>query len=204
MNRSIRSTLVLLALALPASAELAAQETGTPVFLAPYRAFRSHELGGTFSFPEGADLGVEGFYTYGAGSNDFGLRGGIVNLDGDNGTNVVLGGHFRTRVLDATERFPLDGALTLGAGAILGDGPDSFVIPVGISLGRRILLEGSSTSFVPFVHPVLVPTLREDDSDVGFALGLGVDVRFSQTLDLRVSGGIGDIEGIAVGLAYTR
>jgi hypothetical protein len=204
MNRSIGSTLVLLALALPASAELSAQETGTPVFLAPYRAFRSHEVGGTLSFPENRNFGLEGFYTYGAGANDFGVRGGIIDLDNDAGTQIAVGGHFRTRVLDATERFPLDGALTVGVGAVLGDGPDVAYIPVGVTFGRRILMEGSHTSFVPFVHPIIIPTLTSDDSDVGFALGLGVDIRFSETFDLRVTGGVGDIEGLGIGLAFTR
>jgi hypothetical protein len=40
--------------------------------------------------------------------------------------------------------------------------------------------------------------------DVGFALGLGVDMRFSQTWSVRVSGGVGDLEGVGIGLTYVR
>jgi hypothetical protein len=204
MRRSVCAFLVLLA----AGAGVAsAQETGTPVFKAPYRAFQSHEFGANLSFPEGADFGLEGFYTYGYNRFDIGLRGGIVSFDtplGDDETSVVLGGSFRARVVEATSSFPLDGALTLGLGGIFGEGDDRVLIPVGISLGRRLQLEGSRTSFVPYVHPVLVPSFGGGDDEVDFALGLGVDVRFSDAIDLRVSAGIGEVEGVAIGLAFVR
>ena len=205
MRRSVFAFLVLLAAGTGAAS---AQETGTPVFKAPYRAFNSHEFGANLSFPEGADFGLEGFYTYGYNRFDIGLRGGIVNADAplgdDDNTSVVLGASFRARVVEASQSFPLDGALTLGAGAIFGEGDDVVLIPVGISLGRRLQLEGSRVSFVPYVHPVLVPRLGGGDDEVDFALGLGVDVRFSQALDLRVSAGIGEVEGVALGLAFVR
>jgi hypothetical protein len=185
-----------------------AQETGTPVFKAPYRAFQSHEFGANLSFPEGpADFGLEGFYTYGYNRFDIGLRGGIVSYDaplGDDDTKIALGASFRARVVEASQSFPLDGALTVGLGTQFGEGTDFVLIPVGISLGRRLQLEGSRTSFVPYVHPVLVPTVGGGDSEVDFALGLGVDIRFSDAIDLRVSAGIGDIEGVALGLAFVR
>ena len=204
MHRSVLAILVLLA---AGAGVVSAQETGTPVFKAPYRAFNAHEFGANLSFPEGADFGLEGFYTYGYNRFDIGLRGGIVSFDaplGEDETSVVLGASFRARVVEATQSFPLDGALTLGAGAIFGEGDDVVLIPVGISLGRRLQLEGSRVSFVPYVHPVLVPRLGGGDDEVDFALGLGVDVRFSEALDLRVSAGIGEVEGVALGLAFVR
>lgn len=205
MRRSMFAVLVLLAAGAGAAS---AQETGTPVFKAPYRAFQSHEFGANLSFPEGAaDFGLEGFYTYGYNRFDIGLRGGIVSYDlplGDDDTKIALGASFRARVLDASQSFPLDGALTLGLGTQFGEGTDFVLIPVGISLGRRLQLEGSRVSFVPYVHPVIVPTLGGGDSEVNFALGLGADIRFSDTIDLRVSAGLGDIEGIALGLAFVR
>ena len=45
----------------------------------------------------------------------------------------LLGGAFRTRVVSYSESFPLDGALTVGFGTQIGDGPDLFFLPVGIS-----------------------------------------------------------------------
>jgi len=193
--------------------DLAAQETGTPIFKAPYRAFTNQEFGGSFSDPgEGVSFAVEGFYRYGRGANDFSIRGGFADLSeqtvggvtGGGGTRFLLGGNFRTQIFSYSESIPIDGALTLGFGGNLGDGPDNFYLPVGISLGRRFDLEGSKTTFVPYVHPVIVPILGSGQDDVGFALGLGVDVRFSDSWAVRASGGLGDIEGVGISLAYIR
>jgi hypothetical protein len=205
MKRSARVGLVAVALVTAIAGRMTAQETGTPVFKAPYRAFTSHEFGGMLSFPSGAvNFALEGFYGYGHGAFDIGFRGGLEDLEGNGDTRVLLGADFRTRVIHATERIPLDGAFTLGLGLNAGDGPDVVLIPIGLSLGRRFLLEGSKISFVPYVHPVLVPRFSSDDSNLDAALGLGVDVRFSSTVDFRISGGVGDIEGISLGLAVVR
>lgn len=201
MRRSVCGT-VLTTMVLVGVGSLAAQETATPVFKAPYRAFENHAFGASFSDPEGADFALEGFYNYGRGVNDFGIRGGFIDAPG--GTAIVVGGDFRTRVISYTEDFPLDGALTVGVGGVLGDDvEDALLIPVGVSLGRRILLEGSDVTFVPYIHPVLVPVIA-DDSDVEFALGLGVDLRLSRSFELRFSGGIGDIEGVGISAAFIR
>jgi hypothetical protein len=204
MKRCGVGVAAVVALTVLAAGRVAAQETGTPVFKAPYRAFTTHEFGGSLSFPSGAaDYALEGFYSYGHGAYDIGIRGGFEPIDGGD-TRVLLGADFRTRVLRASDRFPVDGALTLGLGINAGDGPDVVFIPVGLSLGRRFLLEGSKTSFVPYVEPVVVPALSSGNSDLDFALGFGVDIRFSNTLDFRVSAGVGDIEGISLGLAFVR
>jgi len=206
MRRNLSGGILVAAMVALSAAEVAAQETGTPMFKAPYRAFQSHEFGGAFSDPgEGVDFALEGFYSYGRGTNDFGFRAGFANPEGAGDTRLLLGGNFRTRVLNYSESFPLDGALTLGAGINLGDGDDAIYLPIGVSLGRRFELEGSRTTFTPYAHPVIVPVLgAAGGDDVGFALGLGVDLRFSQSLAVRVSGGIGDLEGVGVGLTYVR
>src|SRR5687767_12518334 len=183
----------------------AAQETGTPMFKAPYRAFTNHEFGLALSDPgSNADFALEGSYSYGRGNNDFGIRGGYADGADDLDSRILLGGDFRTRVVSYSESFPLDGALTVGFGTNMGDGPDLFFLPVGISLGRRFELEGSRTTFTPYAHPVIVPTFGSGDDDVNFALGLGVDIRFSQSWSVRASGGLGDIEGVGVSLTYVR
>ena len=98
----------------------------------------------------------------------------------------------------------LEGDIRSWLGASVGDGPDAYRLPVGVSLGRRFDLEGSNTTFVPYAHPVIVPTFGNGNSDVKFALGLGVDIRFSEQWAVRASGGIGDIEGVGISLAYLR
>jgi hypothetical protein len=205
MGHNVCGGILALALLAGLGSSAAAQETGTPVFKAPYRAFENHELGASFSDPgENVSYALEGFYRYGRAANDFSLRGGWAELSDDGGTRVLLGGDFRTQVVAYSESFPLDGSLTLGLGANVGDGDDAYYIPVGISLGRRFDLEGSSTTFVPYAHPVIVPRFKGGDSDVDFALGLGVDIRFSEQWAVRASGGVGDIEGVGISLAYLR
>src|SRR4051794_19968654 len=206
MRRSLSGGLLLAAMFAFPARESAAQETGTPMFKAPYRAFTKNEFGAAFSDPgEGVSFALEGFYSYGRGNNDFGLRAGIADPEGEGDTRILLGGDFRTKVLSYSESFPLDGALTVGAGINVGDGDDLVYLPVGLSVGRRFELEGSKTTFTPYAHPVLVPVLgASGGSDVGFALGLGVDLRFSEEWAARVSGGIGDLEGVGLGLTYIQ
>src|SRR3954471_4696562 len=206
MRRRLCGGFLVAALLALAADGLAAQETGTPMFKAPYRAFTNHEFGVAFSDPgEGVSFALEGFYSYGRGSNDFGLRAGIADPDGPGDTRFLLGGDFRTRILNYSESFPLDGALTVGAGINIGDGDDLVYLPLGVTLGRRFELEGSKTTFTPYVHPTLLPVLgAAGGDDVGFALGLGVDLKFSEDWQARVSGSLGDLEGVGIGLAYMR
>jgi hypothetical protein len=194
---------VLALLALPVVPALA-QETGTPIFKAPYRSFDQHEFGASLSDPgEGAGIALEGFYRFGKERNDFSVRAGFADSDADDNA-FLIGGDFRTQVVNYSESFPLDGALTIGFGGIFGtEQDDVFLLPVGISLGRRFDVEGSSTTFVPYVHPNLVPVFGGGD-DLQFTLGLGVDVKFSEQWAIRASGGLGDIEGVGISVAYLR
>jgi hypothetical protein len=202
MRRSLCGGIVALALLALPVVPAAAQETGTPVFRAPYRAFDRHEFGASLSDP-GGGVAFEGFYRFGKNANDFGLRAGVADSDADDNT-FMIGGDFRTQVVQYSESFPLDGALTLGFGGIFGtDQEDLFLVPIGISLGRRFDVEGSSTTFVPYVHPNLVPVFGAAD-EVQYTLGLGVDVRFGEQWAIRASGGLGDIEGVAISAAYIR
>jgi hypothetical protein len=203
MTRFRLATIVATAVLAVSSAEVAqAQLTGTPVFSAPYRAFKQHEVGGYVS--SASNYSLEGFYGYGSGKFDIELRGGFVDFESNAGSQVLVGAQARQRVITNTERFPLDGALTFGISGAFGDGADRVFIPVGLSLGRRFLLEGSKTSFVPYVQPYLGLALTDGDSDLAGGLGLGVDIRLSDVVDLRIGGGIGDIEGVSVGIAIVR
>src|SRR5687767_4392137 len=206
MHRRLCGGLLVAAVVALTASVSAAQETGTPMFKAPYRAFTSHEFGAAFSDPgEGVSFALEGFYGFGRGTNDFGIRGGIADPEGPGDVRILLGGDFRTRVFSYSESFPLDGALTVGAGLNIGDGDDLIYLPVGITVGRRFELEGSKTTFTPYVHPTLVPVIgASGGSDVGFALGLGVDMRLGQNWAVRVSGGLGDLEGVGLALTYLQ
>jgi len=196
--RSLR--LVMVSLALSASTALA-QATFTPSYNAPYRAFESHELGGTFTFPKGGrDYAVEGQYRFGRGKFDIGIRGGI--LDGGSNSDFILGIEGRGRVIDHTEGgFPLDGAVVIGVGTAAFD---AWTIPsAGLSLGRRVDLDGFS--FVAYGQPTMFLFAGGGSSDVKFGLGLGADFKVGQALDLRASYGLFDgPKGLAVSLVWVR
>ena len=184
-----------------------AQTTGTPVFLAPYRAFRSSELGGYFTDP-GEGFTLEGMYRYGKGSSDIGLRVGIGSNDvkvnnGQRSTCFLAGHDFRQRIIQHSESFPLDGALTLGVGGNFGDINIGF-LPVGLTLGRKVDLEGTRTTFTPYFHPVLVQTFGDGPDELLFAIGLGINIEFSPRFDARIGAGLGDYDGISLGISFTR
>jgi hypothetical protein len=181
---------------------LAAQSTATPVFLAPYRPFDRVEYGAQISDP-GQGFALEGFYRFAHRRYDIGFRGGFTDADGAE-TTFLAGVDFRTRIVDHSTDFPLDGALTIGVGGQFGDGASRAFVPIGISLGRLVELDDSDVQFVPYLHPILSPVFGDSDSDLDFRLGLGVDIRFNRRFELRVAGALGDPDGVSVGFAILR
>ncbi len=198
MNRSLLASLCsTVLLAVP----VAAQSTGTPVYQAPYRAFAGSEIGISLSDP-GPGFALEGSYrTTFSSTMDIGFRAGFA--DGGHRTALLVGGDLRARVLDHSDAFPLDGSFTVGLGVASGDGYTVGYLPIGFSMGRRVLVEGSSISLVPFVHPVLTPHFG-DASGTDFSLGFGLDARINPRLDVRFSAAIGDRDGIAFTAAFLR
>jgi len=195
---------VLLASMFLAVGAVAAQSTGMPAFNAPYRAFEKHEFGGTLSFPEGGGFAAEGLYGFGTGKFDFGVRGGFWNPDGGD-TRILAGVRLRQRVLEHTESFPLDGAVVFGLGGQFVENFSTLVVPVGLSLGRRLDVEDSQVSIVPYVQPTAFLTAGSNqDTELHFAFGLGADFRLSRLFDARVSVGLGDIEGISISAVWLR
>jgi len=123
---------------------------------------------------------------------------------GAGSTVLLLGAEARERVLSHTVDFPLDGALVLGLGGQFGSGSSVLLVPVGLSLGRRIDLEGSSVSIVPYVQPTGTLVAGSGNSTFLFTLGLGGDFRLSPRFDARVSAGLGDIEGVSLSAVWVH
>lgn len=194
---TLRRSIGLAALAVVAcAAQVAAQASFTPAYNAPYRAFETYEFGGILSFPDGADFGIEGQYRFGKGKFDIGIKAGIV----DNvNTDLVAGVEARWRVMDHTQQnFPLDGAVVLGAGTAEFD---AWIIPsAGLSLGRRVDLDGFE--FVAYGQPTLFLTSGNGDTNIDFALGLGVDFEIANAVDLRTSFGVFEDDGPGGGIAF--
>ena len=206
---SRRPFMLLVALmALPVVAHT--QATGLPSFNAPYRAFARHEFGGALSFSDfNGRTAAEGMYRFATGEFDVGLRGGLMFSEGVLDSRFLAGVEARYRVITHTVDFPLDGALIFGGGFQINGGTDVF-LPVGLSLGRRVDVQDSEVSIVPYAQPTLVIRSRDlpapagRDTDAIFGLGLGADFRLSRAFDARVSIGLGDIEGISVAAVWIR
>jgi hypothetical protein len=187
------------------AAEGAAQTTGTPSFNAPYRAFTRHEFGGTLSFPNGYNIGVEGQYRFGYQNFDVGFRGGFLDPDFPGIDNVfVLGAEGRSRMITHTENFPFDGALIVGLAGQFGSGNSLGIVSGGLSLGRRVDPRDTDVSIVPYVEPTIFITSGNGATDAHFAFGLGADFRLSRVFDARVSVGLGDVEGIAFSAVWVH
>jgi hypothetical protein len=182
----------------------AAQATGMPSFNAPYRAFRRSEIGIVLSFPNGGGTAFEGAYRWASGKFDIGLRGGIFSPGGNGTSQLLVGAEARERVVTHTEDFPLDGALILGVGGQFSSDSSFAVIPVGLSLGRRIDPRDSKISIVPYVQPTGFLVAGNGTSDFLFSLGLGADFRLTPRFDARISAGLGDLEGVSLSAVWVH
>ncbi len=207
MPRRLFGGILVLALLAGVAGTSAAQETGTPIFKAPYRAFDHHEIGASLSDPgEGVGAALEGFYRYGSGPYDFSLRGGFADFNGP-GSAVLLGGDFRTQVVHYSESFPLDGSVTLGLGGVFGSDIERCDSPAGGYFAWTAFRAGElqhRSSFRTFTRSSRRRSAAAGGDDVLFALGLGVDIKFSDRWAIRASGGLGDIEGVGVSIAYLQ
>lgn len=200
IGRTIVGATVLLPLA--ALRPATAQETGTSVFHSPYRSFAGYEFGASASFQRGSQTGIEGDYRRGFGAVDGAARAGFMVRD-DAQDSFLVGLDVRVPLIPE-ERFPVRGALIAGAGLDVSEGV-SLWVPVGLSLGRRLNVEKSSVSLVPYVQPLVFFTTV--GSEVGAGLGLGLDLRLSPAFEFRVSGGFGTggaPEGVAVSAVWLR
>jgi hypothetical protein len=203
MRARITAPLSLLAV-LALATDLSAQATGMPSFNAPYRAFNRSEIGVVVSFPDGLGTGIEGAYRMSSGKFDIGFRAGMLDTEGAGDAILLLGAEARQRVITHTADFPLDGALILGLGAWLQSGNSLVLIPVGLSLGRRIDPQDSKISIVPYVQPTGFFSAANGETDFNFALGLGADFRLSPRFDARISFGLGDLEGVSLSAVWVH
>ena len=199
----LRPALCLFVLAVGIAPVLPAQATGTPSYNAPYRAFTRSEFGAVISFPDGGGTAFEGVFRMAQSKFDLGFRGGIFSPDGGD-SQLLLGAEARQRVVTHTEDFPLDGALILGIGGRFSSGNSAMILPIGLSLGRRVDPKDSKISIVPYVQPTGFFTAGNGNSDFLFALGLGADFRLSPKFDARISAGLGDLEGVSLGAVWVH
>jgi hypothetical protein len=179
---------------------VSAQATGLPTFFAPTRAFASSEAGATLSRPGGGATGIE--LRLGAALNraDFAFRLGFVDPGAAADGNWAAGIEARFPVIGRSQSFPLDGSLIVGVGRIFASGGASVsFVPVGLSIGRNLILGGGALEITPYAQPTVVIA---DDTLV--VLGLGVDLTIRGVPDIRINWGAGDIDGFSVSLYWSR
>lgn len=178
---------------------VAAQATALPTFFAPVRGFGNSELGATFSRPNGNSAGLEGRLGFRLSRADLGLRAGLVDPGGTADGVFVVGVEARVPVLGHTRSNPLDGALILGVGRSFASGAGETFVPVGLSLGRRIVLDGSAFHLTPYAQPTVIFT---DNTLV--TMGLGLDLHIRGIPDVRANWAVGDLDGFSVSMFWGR
>ena len=188
-----RGLVLALAVAVLGTASRRAQTLGTPIYKAPIalqaqRAGRIH-----LRSRRGCERCHPGRVSSCAAQDSTSASPwDTANGSGGNANLFGVGIDGRLPIARHNQDFPLDAALTAGFGALFGDGQTGFLVPLGATLGRQVLLENSSVSFTPYVAPVIAPTFGDLLDDVQFGLGLGVDIALTKTFDIRVSGSLGD------------
>lgn len=197
MRRMLDVTVPTLLLALTAAAA-SAQATALPTFHAPTRAFGVSETGVALSRPGGDATGLELRLGVALDEADLAFRGGYVDASGDGG-NWVAGAEGRIPVIGRSSGFPLDGALILGIGRIFAEGGGETIVPVGLTLGRRLYLDGNALVLTPYAQPTVIFV---DDELV--TIGLGIDIKIGEVPEIRLNWAEGDLDGFSISLFWSR
>lgn len=195
----MRVLAVIALLAVSTTRLVSAQATGLPTFFAPSRAFGTTEAGVSLSLPSGDGFGLEGRFGVALDRADLAFRGGYFDPGGAADGSAVAGVEARVPVLGRTDSFPLDGSLILGVGRIFVSGGGQTFVPLGLTLGRRLSLDGRKLQLTPYAQPTVIFA-----SDALFTLGLGVDVRIGDIPEIRLNWAAGDMDGFSVSLFWSR
>jgi hypothetical protein len=200
MNRLNTTAVAVLFVATAVVAErVSAQATGMPTFFAPTRGFGSSEVGVTLSRPGGGGTALEGRLGAALNRADLALRAGYADPGENADGSFVAGVEARVPVLGHSPTFPLDGAFILGVGRSFASGDGQTFVPLGLSLGRRLVLDGPALQVTPYVQPTVI-----FESNSVLTLGLGVDVRIRGIPDVRVNWAAGDMDGFSVSLYWSH
>src|SRR5205814_424383 len=130
---------------------------------------------------------------------DVGIRGGVFQPGGFRPNSILAGFEVRSQVIRHDPTFPLDGALIVGAGGSFVHMASNYTIPLGLSLGRRIVFNGSTISVLPYVQPTVLFRGGQTVADgMIVGLGFGTDVRLGNAIDVRLGAGVGKLRGISL------
>jgi len=197
-RRMFDVTTLTLTLAALSSAAASAQATALPTFHAPTRAFGISETGVSLSRPGGDLTGLELRLGFALDEADVALRGGYLDVSGGGG-DWVAGLEARIPVLGRSSGFPLDGALILGVGRHFTDGGGQMIVPIGLTLGRRLFLDGNAFVVTPYAQPTVIFA-----GDELITIGLGLDVKIGEVPEIRLNWAEGDLDGFSLSVFWSR
>lgn len=190
-------TVLLAAAALGVASGANAQIWDTPSFLPPRPG---EDVGVYLTWPDGADLGVQGIWRQ-HGNLNLGVRVGFLDRAVDDA--FIAAAETWGGLLSAGGDFPLDVSWTLGAGAAFGD-VTVFSVPLGLTIGRALVL--SPLTFQLYGHPrlalVAASAGNNTSTDLEGFLDLGADLHLNPEWKLRLGFTIGGTDALGLGLAY--
>jgi hypothetical protein len=122
-------------------------------------------------------------------------------------TFFMVGGQYAHMLTQARADMPLDLLLTAGLFGQFGNDITSVGVPVGVSVGHRFPLTGTSMAITPYAHPRVsldyVSFNDESETEVNITFDIGGNLEITPQLALRVSALFGDIDAIGLSLAWT-
>jgi hypothetical protein len=102
---------------------------------------------------------------------------------------------------------PLDILLAAGLFGQFGNDITSVGVPVGVSVGHRFPLTGTSMAVTPYIHPRVsldyVSVADENDTEVNITFDVGGNLELTPQLALRLTAMFGDIDAVGLSLAWT-
>ena len=123
-------------------------------------------------------------------------------------TFFMAGGQYARVLTQARPDMPLDLLLTVGIFGQFGNDVTSIGVPVGVSVGHRFPLTGTSMAITPYIHPRVSLDYAsfndQSDTEVNIVFDLGGNLEMTPQLALRLSAMLGnDADAFGISLAWT-
>jgi hypothetical protein len=122
-------------------------------------------------------------------------------------TFFMAGGQYARMITQARADMPLDILLAVGIFGQFGNDVTSIGVPVGVSVGHRFPLTGTSMAVTPYIHPRVsldyVSFADESDTEVNITFDIGGNLELTPQLALRLTAMFSDADAIGISLAWT-
>jgi hypothetical protein len=133
---------------------------------------------------------------------------GLADPDADAlDTFFMVGGQYARMLTQARADMPLDILLATGLFGRFGNDITSIGVPVGVSVGHRFPLTGTSMAVTPYVHPRVsldyISIDDESETEVNITFDVGGNLELTPQLALRLTAMFGDIDSVGLSLAWT-